>query len=344
MKVVSHWLTLAATILLASAIVFPLGAQKKHPQPFNSSTLTTIALGSCNKQDKPQPLWNVIMQHQPDLWIWLGDNIYGDSNDMNVLKAKYEQQLKNIDYEAFIKKTPLIGIWDDHDYGANDAGKEYPHKNESQKLMLDFLGVPANAPQRQREGTYAAYTFGKKDKQVKIILLDTRYFRDSLVRIDKVYQVNATGTILGEAQWKWLEEELKNSTAAIHIIGSSIQTLSEEHAYEKWANFPKDRARLLKMLEDLKIKNPILLSGDRHIGELSRWQSEGGYQLYDLTSSGLTHSWDRLVHEENKHRISPLVKELNFGIIQIDWKNKEMTLELRGKEDTLFHSEKIAID
>lgn len=98
----------------------------------------TIAFGSCNRQNLPQPLWDVIANDKPDLWIWLGDNIYGDSNDMAVLKAKYDLQANQESYKRLTAQTPVIGTWDDHDFGRNDAGKTYPFKKESQQLALNF--------------------------------------------------------------------------------------------------------------------------------------------------------------------------------------------------------------
>ncbi len=108
--------------------------------------ITTIAFGSCDRQDLPQDIWKAVAQNQPDLWIWTGDNIYGDSDDMKVLHDKYMKQKSGKDYSAFRKKTQITGIWDDHDFGVNDGGKEYPYKRESKKLMLDFLDVPRDAP------------------------------------------------------------------------------------------------------------------------------------------------------------------------------------------------------
>jgi alkaline phosphatase D len=304
-------------------------AQKPSPQPSNIASLSMITFGSCNKHDKPQPLWSSIAGYKSNLWIWLGDNVYGDTDDMSVLKEKYDLQKARKEYKALFQKTPIIGIWDDHDYGKNDGGVEYAKKKESQQLLLDFLDIPKDAPQRSREGVYASYIFGEKGKQIKIILLDTRYFRDSLARPNKIYQPNLSGTILGEAQWKWLEKELTESEADIHIIASSIQVISAEHPYEKWQNFPQEREKLLNLLTSLKVKTPIILSGDRHIAEISKWTDPNtGYEVYDVTSSGLTHSGETLPEEANQYRVSPLIRDLNFGVMKIDWKKKKMNIHI----------------
>ncbi len=176
-----------------------------------------------------------------------------------------------------------------------------------------------------------------------MILLDTRYFRDTVYKDinTKAYLPNNTGDILGETQWAWLENELKNSEADFHIIGSSIQVIPEDHAYEKWANFPTARKRLFDLLEKYPDKKTIMISGDRHIAEISRIDLEGlPYPLYDFTSSGLTHSWNNGIVEMNRHRVSDFIRGLNFGLIIIDWEkngNHKIRFEIRGEADKLLY-------
>ncbi len=334
--------------ILLFSLVLLVSCQKKYQTQNNAlfegqtidftQSLTTIALGSCNRQDRPQDMWPVIEQHQPQLWIWLGDNIYGDSEDMNVLLEKYQQQKNGEEYAAFRSKRAVIGIWDDHDYGVNDGDKRYPKKEESKKLMLDFLDVPQNAAVRNRPGAYQSYVFGEPGKRVKVLLLDGRSFRDELKKDtdgDRRYLPNTSGDMLGEAQWKWLEKELTGSDAQVHLIGCGIQFIPEEHGYEKWANFPAARDRLFKLLEKTQAAHTLLLSGDRHISELSRIELEGlGYPLYELTASGMTHSWSD-ADEENQYRVGQLVTDLNFGLLHLDWSGEKpkMVVEVRGKDD-----------
>ncbi len=312
-------------------------------QPNPAKTLQTIAFGSCNRQDLAQPLWNDILKHQPDLWIWLGDIIYGDSEDAVFMENQYTLQTKVKGYQELIESTPIIGVWDDHDYGLNDGGKEFSAKGQNKELLLNFLGVPLNASVRNREGAYQSYTLGEEGKQVKIILLDSRYFRDKTnKRIGGGYNPNLEGTILGETQWAWLEDELQNSTAQIHLIGNGIQVIPEEHRFEKWANFPNERQRLFDLIKNSQAKGVILLSGDRHIGEVSKLDIEGmNYPLYEFTSSGLTHSYTSFTSEENRHRIGKVASELNFGVLQIDWRDGdsiEVKALMRGLNDKEFNT------
>ena len=307
-------------------------------------SLHRMAFGSCNRQDAPQPLWKPILADRPDLWIWMGDNIYGDSPVMDTLRAKYIRQNAVVDYQLMKASTPIIGVWDDHDYGINDGGKHFVQKKDSRNLMFDFLDVPANSPDRQREGGYSAHTFGEGEQQVKVILLDARYFRDSLVRVDRVYQINSTGQILGDAQWKWLENELKTSIARVNFIVSGIQFLPTEHAYEKWANFPQEREKLLEVIASSGVQNPILMSGDRHIAEIMKLvDSRFPKGLYEVTASGLTHTWSGIAEEKNSFRVSDLIAQLNYGLATFDWENDTVLIEIKGENGSLYAKQEIPI-
>ncbi len=300
--------------------------------------ISRIAFGSCVHQDHPQPIWTAVCASQPDLFVFMGDNIYGDTEDMAVLQAKYDRLAANPGFRQLRGFCPIIGTWDDHDYGENDAGTEYPRKRESQKVMLDFFQVPQEDPRRNRPGVYRALEYGPPDKQVQVILLDTRYFRSSLgnrVWMESLQNVGylpnkAPGaTILGEDQWRWLEAKLKEP-ARIRVIVSSIQILPKDHGYEKWANFPQERQRLLDLIRQTQAEGVVFFSGDRHRAEISRLPGEWvGYPLYELTSSGLTQVVEGT--EPNQYRLGSNFAGQNFGMLVVDWKEPEpvLTLEVR---------------
>jgi alkaline phosphatase D len=285
----------------------------------DSDAPTVIAFGSCNREDRPQPLWSVIARHKPEVFVWLGDDIYGDTDDMWEMRKKYEKQRANPLYKAFTSQVPIIGTWDDHDYGLNDGGREFSARAASQQEHLDFLGEPATSPRRRQEGLYASYTYGTPGRQIKVILLDTRYHRDP---------IGSNGTILGTAQWEWLAKELRDSKAQIHLIGSSIQVIPEQHRFEKWANFPKERARLFDLIASSKAPGVIFLSGDRHIAEISVLRTTSvRYPVFDVTSSGLTHTSPPRT-EPNRHRVGPLVFDLNYGLVVVDWAAQRIRLQV----------------
>ncbi len=306
-------------------------------------TLNRIALGSCARQNLPQPIWDPIFEYEPDLFIFLGDNIYGDSTDMDVLKRKYGQLAEKPGFQKLRKSVPIWATWDDHDYGADDAGAEYPMKAESQRVFLDFFNEPADSPRRQREGIYDAKIFGPKGKRVQIILLDTRYFRGPLklkprkpgeIRGDRYLPSDDTSvTLLGETQWKWLEEQLR-TPAEVRIIASSIQVISEEHDSEKWMNLPHERERLYQLIYDTMASGVIFVSGDVHRGELSRMDGGSGYPFFDLTCSGLTQlTKSKLSEWTNRHRIGTINWTQSFGTIEFDWEELDPLIRLQIRDD-----------
>lgn len=300
------------------AILCSCASDKKPPMA--NQLIEMIAFGSCNKQYMPQPFWTEIAAKNPDLWIWLGDNIYADTDDMTVMAEKYQQQLTVPEYQKFRAQVPITGIWDDHDYGMNDGNRTFSQKVAAKEQFMKFMDIDSRHAVNQHEGIYHSMLFGLPPQQVKLILLDTRTFQDPLVKLpyggEKNYAVNP-GTVLGAAQWTWLSNELAQSEANINLIASSIQVIAEDHRYEMWSNFPQERERLLNLIVSTKANNPLILSGDRHLSEISKisWQ---GQKIYDLTSSGLTHSFSGS-EEYNAHRIGHLVTDESFSTMEIDW-------------------------
>jgi alkaline phosphatase D len=145
-----------------------------------------IAFGSCSRQYLPEQLWTEIVAEKPELWIWGGDNIYGDSHDMKFIAAEYKKQKENPGYQRLLAICPVTGTWDDHDYGINDGGKYFSKKKESKVLAANFLGFDKNHPVWQHEGLYNSTRLTKGKQSIHIINLDTRYFRDT---IKKVYYI-----------------------------------------------------------------------------------------------------------------------------------------------------------
>ena len=296
-----------------------------------------IAFGSCNKHELSNPFWDDILELEPDIFIWGGDIVYADAKDINKIKAAYMAQGLVPGYLALKEKVPVTGTWDDHDYGLNDGGEEFSIKVESQQALLDFLGVSEISPRRQRAGVYSTQLLQKASGSVKIINLDTRYFRTPLTkdpRKGKRYRPNAygEGSILGEVQWKWLEDQLSNSKADFNIVVSSVQFLSNLHGFEKWANFPHEVDRFKELILSSQAKGVIVLSGDRHISEFSKTEiPQLGYPLIDFTSSGLTHSYEGFSGESNPFREGTVVSDLSFGLLKIDPFSRNVTMRIMGE-------------
>ena len=289
-----------------------------------------IGLGSCNNQNFPTPAWDALEEENLNTFFFLGDNVYGDvpSGELDYLKESYE--LFGSVMPTWLKKTELLVIWDDHDFGLNDGGSSYRYKDQSQELFNEFWGIPQTDARRSREGIYFSTNKTISDKKVLIIGLDTRYFRSDLIKKNDVYQKNtdAASTILGREQWNWLIKELSQPHDVL-ILATSIQLLATNHRFEKWANFPYERKKLISLLEKLD-STVLIVSGDRHRGGIYK---KG--DLIEITASSLNRGLppypetDILLLGET-HTIH------NYGVIEFTSSN--MNVNLKDEEMNLLES------
>ncbi|WKK64789.1 alkaline phosphatase D family protein [Lutimonas zeaxanthinifaciens] len=301
-----------------------------------------LSFGSCNNQNLPNPLWEPLLENKPDVFIWGGDIIYSDTYDMNVMKRNYDRLKNDSSYIFFREQMEIMGVWDDHDYGLNDGGVHYSKKDSAQLLFLDFFDVDVKSYRRKQQGIYHSRVFKTGRSSIKIILLDTRYFRSDLEKDPSgkkryIPTRNTESTMLGEKQWAWLQEELENSTSQFNVIVSSIQFLSREHGFETWGNMPLEVERMMNLIKTSKASGVIFLSGDRHIAEISKTYIENSeIELVDVTSSGMTHSYESFTSEPNPYRVGEVISEKNFGVLIFDLKNNQVDIEIRGEENILF--------
>ncbi len=289
-----------------------------------------IAFGSCGRQTHPLPIFKEVVKQNPDVFVFLGDNIYGDTDDMDVLREKYGQLGQKESYQLLVQNTEILATWDDHDYGRNDAGKEYPHKEASKQVFLEFFNEPKDSPRYDHKGIYHSVYKSVGDKTIQIILLDNRTFRDKLKRfpkgkeadkrffykLDYVPHTDKSKTLLGKKQWAWLEQELKKS-ADLRIIASGSQFSIEYNGYEAWANFPHERERLIQLVSKTKADHLIFITGDVHYGEISKFEHPDTYPIYDVTSSGLSSTWKFAT--PNKNRIEGPIMDNHFGLLTVDF-------------------------
>ncbi len=292
--------------------------------------LQNIVFGSCLDTHE-HPMLDRTLTLPRDLFIFMGDNIYADKGGIPMMQEKYAL-LKNSRFFLGLKNKPILATWDDHDFGLNDGGAEYAQKKEAQAEFWNWLDEPADSPRRKQEGVYHAQSFGPVGKRVQVIMLDTRYFRSPLKKVPKEKAMlggtsaptdDETTTILGTAQWRWLERALQEP-AELRVIVSSIQFAPEAHGGECWANFPHEQRRMLKLLNGHKA---VVLSGDRHWCEFSH------HGVFDFTSSSMTQKHPRGTPTLNKHRIAPKTYHLpNVGHLHIDWVAATITVKIIGED------------
>ena len=297
-------------------------------------------LGSCLDQDREQNIWSSIKNEDLDGFIFLGDNVYGDmpNGKLSKMQKAYQTQKKRL--PKWLLDKEIIAIWDDHDFGLNDGGGDYPLKKEAEKMFLNFWNIPNSDPRRNREGIYFRQTKDVEGVKIEIIGLDTRYFRSKLIKSKNVYTKNNNpkATILGQDQWLWLESSLSSSNADAIIILSSIQILATNHPYEKWDNFPLERKRLLGLIADkAKNKTVILVSGDRH--------KSGIYQnknFVEITASSLNRQASP-GEETDPLLIGKTFRMKNYGILDIEPSENKITLSIHDKNGMMVNSKIINI-
>ncbi|MBS1617199.1 MAG: alkaline phosphatase family protein [Bacteroidetes bacterium] len=329
-------LRLLSIICLAGAGYFFSGFSTAQvlwcERPFRTDTIQTlqrIAFGSCAHQKKQEYILADIARLKPDLMVYLGDNIYADTRDMKVMREKYGVLSCKDEFRSLVQATHIIATWDDHDYGQDDAGAEYPMKKESKDMFLEFWNEPKNSDRYRHDGIYASYYYGDSAHRVQVILLDLRTFRSPLIGRDYHYQANSdtNAVMLGAEQWAWLRKELQRP-ARIRIIGSSTQFCTDHNGWETWSNFPHEQERMMELIRQTRAEGVVFISGDVHYAELSVRRLPGLYPIYDMTASGLTQVELRASH--NPYRIGPAINTRNFGMIDIDWRKSDPELLIRG--------------
>lgn len=321
--------------------------------------LTRIGLGSCADSERPQPIWDAVLAFKPQLFLFAGDNVYGDRRGgkyvpdaelVGSLKDAYKNAAAIPGFVALRNTVPYLATWDDHDYGKNDAGIELPHKNLSQQIFLEFWAATANDPRRSREGIYDAWSFGPPGRRVQVILLDTRFFRSPLKTVS--VRVPGSGpyladddtskTVLGDVQWTWLREQLLQP-ADVRLVVSSIQVLATGHQWERWETMPHERRRLFDLIRETRAAGVVFLSGDRHFGALYRQDPDTPYPLLEMTSSGLTQSFPNN-REPGPNRLGDVYGRPNFGAIEIDWAARTLSLSVRSVSGEVVRSVQVVLN
>ena len=333
-------------ILFVAVGVYGCNTTKKEPVQSvlpKAENVFRLSFGSCNNHLEPNALWDDIYNAKPQVFVWGGDIIYADTDQVNKIESYYSELAQLPAYAKLASEVPISGTWDDHDYGLNDGGATFEIKDESKEALLRFLKIPEDHPVRSHPGVYHKQQISYESHTMAILHLDTRYFRSELTEGegDMRYKpsVYGEGTMLGEAQWAWLSNEIKNSKDDFIVINSSIQVVSAEHGFEKWNNLPHERDRLLELIESSPVPI-VILSGDRHISEFSLLKPDAkrNFPLLDFTSSGLTHSYSGFSGEPNTYRVKEVVSTTSFGILDFDFESKALHAYIVGDQGEVFES------
>lgn len=353
-----HFLVIFSGLFLTSLVA----CDTDHPslETDYGPRLTSVALGSCNDQLLSQTYWSQIASDNPDLFIFGGDNVYGDLDLVNgkvkgapgrpdLLTAAYKAQGSSSAFQTFRDTIPVYPVWDDHDFGENDAGASYTNKENSEEQFLNFWDVAPGDERRTRPGTYTSSIHGPVGERVQIILLDTRFFRSDLIKdLDKPWLNTPSDdletTMLGDAQWTWLQGALKRE-ADLRLIMSSVQVHAQGHGFERWGNFPHELDRLYMLLDETRANGVVFLSGDRHSAGLYAKRRKDHYPLFEMTSSSLNRPTPYPSTGENgPNQLGPLYDEANYATIEFDWSARTVILRIKDMSGEAVQTASLEID
>ena len=316
---------------------------------YSSQEILTLGFGSCLHQDRSMAILKTIEKKELDLFMFIGDNVYGDQKDgeLDKLIRTYKQQFNNL--ENFLQNVSTEFIWDDHDFGLNDGGSNYRYKDKAKDLFLETWQIPSNDPRRLRDGLYFDKMIKKNGLKVHLIFLDNRSFKSEWKLTDEfnkegkeryIEDFNPEKSLLGKDQWKWLKDKLIVDSD-IKIILSSLQILSLGHGWESWDKFPLERQRLFNLIDESNFSNLFILSGDRHRGGFYQFKTVGNNNIYEFTSSSLNLPIPFNTEEEGPLRIGPTYRKANFGVIRIF--EDKVIMELTSNKGKVVNSLNVKI-
>ncbi|MEO6328529.1 MAG: alkaline phosphatase D family protein [Ginsengibacter sp.] len=256
--------------------------------------------------------------------VWLGDDWYTREVDfcspwgLNY-RASHDRSLPVL--QKFMASMPQYAIWDDHDYGPDNAGKSYFLKEESRKVFMKYWCNPSYG--EEGKGIYTKISYSDVD----IFLTDDRYFRSEDKIPDSLHgQPNTGKSFFGAMQMEWLKNSLLFSDATFKVIAVGSQVLNPYPSSESMKLYTAEYNELMNFIDEQKIQGVIFFTGDRHHSEVIKHPRKGLYALYDVTVSPYTSSVSKVTGAEinNESRVpGTLAEAQNFGKITVSGKLKE---------------------
>ncbi len=273
---------------------------------------TRIGILGCLRQFEPSPALHRYLEASPDICLWVGDNIYADTDDdPEVLRRCYAALEARPVFKALRNQSTFVATWDDHDYGNNDEGRDYPLKDFSRGLFRSFWQMEEFIPE-DRDGIYHVRRFPGGEHGLQIILLDPRYNRDD---------EGPEADTLGHNQWQWLEEQLLQP-ASLRLIVSGYQILlGADVTSETWDKFPKARQRLFDLIRATAAENVIFITGDQHYAEVLKLDRALDIDAWEFQFSGINQIEKS---HYNPLRQTPVIRSKHsYCLLDIHWEDTE---------------------
>ena len=323
------------------------------------STISKILVASCNDEELDSPALAQIAKEDADLFLMIGDNVYGDRDgrdyannqpELEELRESFADLAARPEFQAVRAKFPMMVAWDDHDYGLNDGGKHFAFRQYAELIHETFWGL-GDDEVGQYPGTYYARSFGPEGQRVQVIMLDTRFFRSDLTPTDEYnkpgkerYMPAPEGSyqdMLGSAQWTWLQNRLQDE-ADIRFIVSSIQVMPTVHGWESWDKLPAERERLFELIRESGEGGVVFLSGDRHTAFIYEEDGLLPYEANELTASSLNVAFAKESDEMDPRQVGAAYPPENYGEVDIDWEGRTISLLVKDVEGQTVRENTIA--
>lgn len=306
----------------------------------------TVAMGSCAYVNEPEydrpgkpygseyQIFGSIAAQKPDVMLWLGDNFYYREPDYftrtgMLHRATHTRSLPEM--QPLLAATNNYAIWDDHDFGPNDADGTFIHKEMAWEVFRDFWGNPTFGLPGQK-GCTTAFSYNDVD----VFMLDNRYYRTP-----DYCKTCPEKTALGKEQLEWFLEALTTSRAPFKLVAIGGQLLTTDDHDETYQHLYKaERDTILARIEREGIKGVVFLTGDRHFTELSALKNKAGNWVYDLTVSALTSGAfvDAGKKIKNDFRVDGTVVDYHsYSVLRFSGPRKERQMQINvydsnGKE------------
>ncbi len=291
-------------------------AHSRTAPPADFDGRLRVMFGSCARylEDPDQPIWDVVERMAPDLFLWLGDNIYGDSLDPDILAEEWRRQRDVPRLQPVLRTVPHLAIWDDHDFGLNDHDRTNPIKEDALAIFQRYWANPG-AGTADTPGVFFNYRFGP----IEFFMLDGRYHRDPVSA-----PTGPEKTMLGAGQLQWLLDGLSASDATFKVIASGVGwTKGQPVGGDAWSSYLHERAKIFEHIRDAGIEGVFFLSGDTHVAEMNciPFSEHDGYDYYELVSSPLAQrpTQEAIALRPERRVRRTFVTAPNAGVLDFDF-------------------------
>lgn len=199
-----------------------------------------------------------------------GETILSEKTVLQAFRNKYHRTFGE-NFQKMSSSIPIMGTWDDHDYGKDNSDSAYRYKEEAKKVFKE--NYPAYPYEVEDGGIFYSFTIADVD----VFVLDTRWYRSPMENND-----DESKKMLGDDQLAWLLNGLKQSSAPFKIIFSSVpmndyggDTSSRRKGYDSWMSYKYELNKLVSFIKENNIQGVLVFSGDQHYpsAHILNWQS-----------------------------------------------------------------------